>query len=305
MSDQQPLLAGVELGGTKCVCVVGTGPDDIREKAVIPTGSDPNATLARIDSLLRGWAAVHGAYAGVGIACFGPLDLAPTSSTYGHITATTKPGWSHSDVRGRLTAVCSAPVCFDTDVTGAALAEQRWGAARGLDDFAYVTVGTGVGVGLIVAGKPVVGCHHGELGHVRVVRERGDDWPGMCAFHGDCVEGLASGPAIAARAGMAAAEIGAHHAAWGLAAHALAQLLHIVVLATAPRRILMGGGVIDARPELLVESRRRLRASLNGYLDIEALAGDLDHYVAPPGLGTWAGPLGALALAANAAALTG
>lgn len=305
MIEHKPLLAGVELGGTKCVCVIGTGPADVRDRKSIPTGNDPAATLDRIDDVLRTWAATYGEFHGLGIASFGPVDLAQGSPTYGHIRSTSKPGWSRTDVVGRLTRGCAARVVFDTDVNGAALAEQRWGAARGMQDFAYVTVGTGIGVGLIVAGRSVFGCNHTELGHVRVVRERGDSWPGMCTFHGDCVEGLASGPAIAARVGMPAADIAPDHPAWGLAAHALAQLLHILVLATAPRRILMGGGVIHARPELLAEIRCRLRDSLSGYLDIEALAGGMDHYVAAPGLGSLAGPLGALALAADAAAAAG
>jgi fructokinase len=156
----------------------------------------------------------------------------------------------------------------------------------------------------VVGGKPVFGCNHSELGHVRIARSPGDLWPGICRFHGDCVEGLASGPAIAARAGLLAQEIPDDNPVWELVAHALAQLVHTMVLATAPRRILVGGGVVQARPQILGHVRRLLIESLNGYLDLEELTGGVDRYVVPPGLGALAGPLGALALAADAYAMS-
>jgi fructokinase len=300
MTDDKPLLGGVELGGTKCRCLVGTGPDDIRAHISVATGNDPEATLGRIEQIFNDWQATYGPVQALGIASFGPINLSRRSPTYGFITSTVKPGWSHTDVVGRLTRGRVARVGFNTDVNGAALAERRWGAARGLEEFAYVTVGTGIGVGLMVGGRLVFGCNHTELGHVRVVRAPGDTWPGICAFHFDCVEGLASGPAIAARAGMPAKDIPSDSPVWDLAAHALAQLLHTVVLATAPQRILIGGGVPEARPGLVIKVRRRLRESLNGYLELEELNGGIDRYVIEPGLGPLAGPLGALALAADA-----
>jgi fructokinase len=300
MTASKPLLAGVELGGTKCVCLLGTGPLDIRVRTSIPTGDDPSATLGRIEHLLRGAVATHGPIRALGIASFGPLDLSRGSATYGFITSTPKPGWRGTRVAERLAEAMGVPVNFDTDVNGAALAEGHWGAARELEDFAYVTVGTGVGVGLVAAGRLVHGLAHPELGHIRIARKPGDNWRGVCSFHGDCVEGLASGGAIAARAGMPTHEVPPDDPAWSFAAHALAQLLHTLVLATGPRRILMGGGVIEARPTLLEHVRRELLSSLNGYLDLQALAGPMDQYVVPPGLGPLAGPLGALALAADA-----
>lgn len=300
MTPSGPLLGGVEFGGTKCVCLLGTGPDDIRVRTSVPTGDDPAATLERIEQILREAAATHGPIRALGIASFGPVDLTRGSPTYGFITSTAKPGWRGTDIAGRLNRATGVPVGFDTDVNGAALAEGRWGAARNLEDFAYVTVGTGVGVGLVAGGRLVHGFAHPELGHIRVTRKAGDRWRGACSFHGDCVEGLASGGAIAARAGMPAHAIPAHDPVWELAAHALAQLLHTLVLATAPRRILVGGGVVEARPVLLERLRHDLLSSLNGYLDLPALAGPVDLYIMPPGLGTRAGPLGALALAADA-----
>ena len=193
-----PLIAGVELGGTKCVCILARGPDDIVAERRVAT-TDPATTLAAIEATLDGWRA-H-AFAALGIASFGPVSLDRNAADYGHITATPKPGWRDADVAGRLERRFGVPTGFHTDVTGAALGEGRWGAARGLADYAYVTVGTGVGVGMIARGVPVDGMTHAELGHIRPVRMPGDDWPGICSFHGACVEGLVSGPAIAARAG--------------------------------------------------------------------------------------------------------
>jgi fructokinase len=301
MKVSQPLLGGVELGGTKCVCLIGTGPDDIRAMISIPTGGDANATLSRIETILHDWKTAHGPIAALGIASFGPVDLNRTSSSYGFITSTAKPGWRNIDVARRLATLFPVPVGFDTDVNGAALAEGRWGAAQHLADFAYVTVGTGVGVGLVVNGRPAYGFSHSELGHIRIVRKAGDVWQGACEFHGDCVEGLASGVAIAARAGLPASQIPLDSPVWELVAHALAQLLHTIVLTTSPRRILMGGGVVEGRPELLGSVRRQLLESLNGYLKLDQLTGGIDRYAVPPGLGSLAGPLGALALAADTA----
>ena len=192
------------------------------------------------------------------------------------------------------------PFGVNTDVNGAALAEGRWGAAKGLQDFAYITVGTGVGVGLIVNGAPVFGCNHTEMGHLRIARMDGDRWPGACVFHGACVEGLASGPAIEARVGMSAEKIPADHPAWNTVAHALGQLLHAMVLTTAPKRIVLGGGVMSSQAHLFPRVREELQRSLNRYVEVEALTKSIDQYIVPPGLGALAGPLGALELAANA-----
>lgn len=294
MTDESTLLAGVELGGTKCVCILGRGPEQVTEQVRIPT-ADPATTLAAIEQVLDRWIADHGAVAAIGIASFGPIDLDPGSARYGSILATPKPGWRDVDLAGRMGRRYRLPVGFSTDVNGAALAEGRWGSAQGLDSFAYVTVGTGVGVGLVAQGRPIVGFTHPELGHVRIARAPGDEWPGSCPFHGACIEGLASGPAIAARVGTSAAELPADHPVWELVAHAIGQLLHAIVAAAAPRRILIGGGVMQAR--LFPAVRRHLAESLNHYVETP---GSLETYVVPPALGNQAGPLGALALAADA-----
>lgn len=289
-------FAGVELGGSKCVCILGTGPGDVRDEQVLPT-RDPATTLAAIAQVLECWNAGPEPFKAIGVASFGPLDLRRESHTYGRIGNTPKELWAGVDLAGFFSRRFAVPLGFSTDVIGAALAEGRWGAARALTDYAYITVGTGVGVGIVVAGKPLLGRHHPELGHVRIARAAGDDWPGSCRFHGDCVEGLASGAAIEARSGVSAAHLPEHDPIWHTVAHALGQLAHILALSVGPQRLLIGGGVLNARPHLFPLIRRCFAASLNGYLDIPEVACELDSYIGPPGLGPRAGPLGALALA--------
>ncbi len=301
MTPATKLLAGVELGGTKCVCILGTGPDDVRALERLPTG-EREETLRQIEAVLDRWRAQFGAPRALGIASFGPIDLKADSPTYGSITSTTKHGWRDTDVARRLARRVAVPVGFDTDVNGAALAEGRWGAARNLQDFAYVTVGTGIGVGSIVRGRSIFGMNHTELGHIRVVRKGGDKFAGVCPFHGDCIEGLASGPAIEARAGMPASKLPPDHPAWEFVAHGLAQLLHIMVLTTAPTRIFLGGGVLSAQVHLFERIQVELKRSINGYVQAPELEQGIAQFIVPPGLGTMAGPLGALALAADAEA---
>ena len=285
------IFAGVELGGTKCVVLLARAPNDVLERKVISTTS-PDDTLGTIERILVDWKNRSG-FDALGIASFGPVDLEPASPSHGHMLETPKPGWADTAILPRLTGALSVPTAFDTDVNGAALAEMRWGAGRGLNDFAYVTVGTGVGVGLIVNGQPTRGFAHCELGHIRVARLPGDDWPGSCPFHGDCVEGLASGTALKARFGADVMALKPEDPAWDSVAWTLAQLCQAIVCAAAPRRIAIGGGVIEARPHLLVEIRTRLVESLNGYIALP----DDDSFVCAPGLGKDAGPLGAIALA--------
>jgi fructokinase len=294
MNDGQTLLlAGVELGGTKIICILGTGPEDVRERVELPTGA-PDATLAAIADVLARWD-----YAALGIGSFGPADLDPTSPTYGSITNTPKPGWQDTPLLG---LAGNHPVAIDTDVNGAALAEGLWGGAQGLTSWAYITVGTGIGVGSIVAGQPLRGLGHSEAGHVRVSRVPGDSFPGTCPFHGDCVEGLANGPSIEARAGMRGRDIPGDHPAWAFAADALAILCHGLVFTSLPQRILMGGGVAMGQPQMLPMIRARLIESLNGYSAATQIADRMDEYLVHPALGADAGPLGALALAQQALA---
>jgi fructokinase len=289
------LAAGIELGGTRCVCTLASAPDRIADQRILATGPH-EPTLAAIEAVLAAWWEAPG-FAALGIASFGPVDLDPASPSFGSIAASPKPGWQGVDVARRLGRPFPVPTVFDTDVNGAAAAEMAWGIGRGLGDFAYVTVGTGVGVGLIVDGRPVRGFGHCELGHVRIARAAGDDWPGACHFHGDCVEGLASGPAIARRLGGAdPAALPPDHPVWDGVAHALGQLCHVIVCAAAPRRIAIGGGVAAGQPHLLSRIGQRLTESLAGYSEPPGER----PYVAAPGLGAAAGPLGPIALALSA-----
>jgi fructokinase len=294
LHESRMIYAGVELGGTKCIVLVARGPGEALARETVPT-TTPEKTLGRIERTLLELKGAHG-FEALGISSFGPIDINPDSPGWGHIAATPKPGWEGTDIAPRLRDAIGVPVVFDTDVNGAALAEMRWGAGRGMDDFAYITVGTGVGVGLIVNGQPTRGFGHCELGHIRVARVAGDDWPGSCPFHGDCVEGLASGPALKARFGERLEALKPDAAAWEPVAGALAQLCHAIVCAAAPRRIAMGGGVIEGQPHLLARVNAMLAESINGYVE---LPHDGD-YVRAPELGSDAGPLGAIALAMSA-----
>jgi fructokinase len=287
---EAPLIAGIELGGTKCIAILASGPEAIHERVELPT-TKPDETLAALEAVIDGWRG----FAALGIASFGPVSIDRGAADYGRITSTPKPGWAGTDVARRLAARYDVPTGFHTDVLGAALGEARWGAARGLTDLAYVTVGTGIGVALVAHGRPVDGLTHSEIGHVRPQRMAGDDWAGSCPFHGACVEGLAAGPAIAARTGIKGQDLPPDHPAWDGVVHALAQMLHIVVLTGVPRRIVMGGGVMVGSQFLFPRVRAALRQSLGGYIQIAEVE-DVDTFVVPPALGNNAGPLGAIVL---------
>ncbi len=289
-------FAGIEMGGTKIVCTLATSPDEVLDRRTVATAA-PEETLTAIEAILAGWWA-QAPFAALGIASFGPVDLDPASPTWGYITSTPKPGWQMIDVAPRLARPFGVPTAFDTDVNGAALAELAWGAGQGMEDFAYITVGTGVGVGLVVNGKPTRGFQHCELGHVRVTRLAGDDWEGACPYHGPCVEGLVAGGSIKKRLGLEdASGLPADHSVWDTVAHTLAQLCHTIVCAAAPKRIVIGGGVVSGQPHLLPRIEPLLRESIAGYMSIPNGV----PYVTAPGLGDHAGPLGPIAMAMGAA----
>lgn len=289
--DVASLRAGVELGGTKCVCTLALSTGEIVEQATVPT-RHPDETLPAVVAILEAWWASHG-FTALGIASFGPIDLDPASAHFGQIRATTKVGWAGADVRGILSAPFDVPVGFDTDVNGAALAEMAWGCAQGMADFAYVTVGTGVGVGLVVHGLPTRGIGHSELGHIRVPRLAGDVFPSFCRFHDDCVEGLASGSALALRlGGRSVADVAEDDPVWAPIVHTLAVLCHTIVSATGPHRIAIGGGVVTGQAHLLERIQAQLVASLNGYMPLPE-----GPYIVAPALGDKAGPLGSIAVA--------
>jgi fructokinase len=283
----------IEAGGTKFVCGVGTGPQDLAT-ASFSTLSPP-ATVESVAGFFQG-----AQLKAVGIGSFGPVDLNPDSPTFGYITSTPKQGWRQFDLAGAVARALGAPVKIDTDVNAAAVGEARWGAARGLSDFLYLTVGTGIGGGAVANGAVVHGLTHPEMGHIRIPHDLSrDPYPGGCPFHGDCLEGLASGPAIEARWGKPAQELPADHPAWALEARYIGLGLANWVCTLSPRRIIIGGGVFQ-QAQLFPLVRAELGRILNGYVQARALLDEMDTYVVPPGLGSRSGVLGALALAADA-----
>ena len=290
---------GIEIGGTKVIIAHGHAPDALQPTVRLPTTA-PDETLAAIIATLQAQIATHGPVAGIGIASFGPLGLSPDDDNYGRFLRTPKAGYSHFDLLGPLCAAFpDTPFAIDTDVNGAAVGERVWGAAQGLDDFAYITVGTGIGVGLICNGRPVHGLLHPEAGHILVRRDPGrDPFAGICPFHGDCLEGLASGPAIAARIGLAGEDIKANDPVWDLVGDYVAQLCHSLVLTASPRKILLGGGV-GSHPAVLASARVNLHRYLGGYIEALSTPEACAALIQAPGLGDRAGVLGAIALAAT------
>ncbi len=287
------MFGSIEAGGTKFVCGVGTGPNDLKT-IQFPTTS-PEPTLGAAIAFLRQQS--DGELLAVGIGSFGPVDLHPASATFGYITSTPKPGWQNCNLAGAVREALGVPVGFDTDVAAAALGEARWGAAQDLSDSLYLTVGTGIGGGAIINDRVLHGLVHPEMGHILVPHDLAKDpYRGCCPFHGDCLEGLASGPAIQARWGKPAPELPLDHPAWDLEAHYLAYGLANWVLTLSPRRIVLGGGVLR-QAQLFGRIRKELVTLLNGYVRATELTRDLDQYVVPPLLGDRAGVLGGLVLA--------
>jgi fructokinase len=278
-----PLFGGIEAGGSKFVCAVGNGPADI-ETLEFPT-TDPAETIARAIQFFR----ERGPVDALGIASFGPIDPNRESPTFGYITSTPKAGWRNCNLAGAIRRALGWPVEFDTDVNAAALAEHRWGAARGVDNFIYVTVGTGIGGGAVLDGRLIHGRLHPEMGHIRVPHDFArDPFPGYCPYHGDCLEGLAAGPALEARWGRPGHLLPDGHEAWHLEAEYLALGIANWTYTLAPERIILGGGVMQ-RAELFPKTGARLTALLSGYMQPPDLV--------PPGLGARSGVLGAIALA--------
>lgn len=289
------LIGGIEAGGTKFVCAVGTGPNDLRDEVRFPT-TTPEETLSKAIAYFNEMAAKHGSLSAIGIAAFGPLDPNPQSPTFGYITTTPKPHWGNANVVGTLQNVFNVPIGFDTDVNGAALSEHRWGAAQDVDNLIYLTIGTGIGGGVMVNGQLVHGLIHPELGHISLPHDRErDPYNGRCPYHGDCLEGMAAGPAIGERWGKPAYELPDNHPAWDLEAHYLALALRTFICTLSPQRIILGGGVME-QPQLFPLLRQKTKEYLNGYVQSPALLDEIDSYIVPPGLGNKAGVLGAIAL---------
>jgi fructokinase len=286
------LYGGVETGGTWCVCALGRGPEELVAREQFPTGS-PEETLERIARFFES----HPRPAALGVGAFGPLELDERSPRWGYVTTTPKPGWRDTSVAQTLRDRLEVPTAFDTDVGAAALAEHRWGAGIGAPSLCYLTVGTGIGAGLVHDGAIWRGLIHPEVGHMRVPHDRErDPFGGSCPVHGDCWEGLAAGGAIARRWGTSPEELPDDHPAWELEAEYVALGILAIVSVASPHRIVAGGGVLE-RPVVLHEVRRRLPELLAGYLDHPLLGARIDEFIVTPALGDDAGVLGAIALA--------
>ena len=283
-----PLLGAVEAGGTKFRCAAVSSDLTIVDSRYVLT-SDPDTTLATVAEFFGRFEPVTA----LGIASFGPVDLDPDSPKYGSIMDTPKPGWSGAPILGRLSEALGVPAGIQTDVEAAAVAEQTLGPEPRPQRLAYVTVGTGIGAAVAVDGAPWRGRHHSEMGHIPVRRVKGDDYPGRCPFHGDCLEGMACGPAMAERWGLDPSEAGERDDAWQFEAAYLAQLVRVLAYSFAPDRIVFGGGV-GSRPGLAEMIRAGSRADLGDYADYSS--GD-DAFVTAPALGDDSGLLGAALLA--------
>lgn len=303
-ASEAPLYGAIEGGGTKFVCAVGTGPGAILARTRIDTGA-PQSTLDEVaDFFERETGSLGRPLAAGGLACFGPLELDTSRPEYGQMLRTPKPGWSGAPLLAPLQRRLGVPVALDTDVNGAALAETRWGAAQGCDPALYLTVGTGIGGGAVVGGETLRGLLHPEMGHIPVPRQVWpdgslDSFAGVCPFHGDCLEGLASGPALGKRLGAPLENAPAGHAIWDLAAAYLAHALATYTLVLMPRRIVIGGGVVQG-PALLARIQARLRSVLNGYVVRSEITDSIEQYVVAPHFGQDAGLAGAFALAVAA-----
>ena len=296
-----PLLFGaVEAGGTKFVVAIGNERGEILAEERFPT-ADPASTLAAAGAFLRRSAQDLGRLAAIGVASFGPVELDTASVRYGRIGLTPKAGWTGVDIAGFFAREFMCPIGFENDVNAAALAEHRWGAAQEIDDLVYLTIGTGIGGGVIIDGAPVHGLMHPEIGHIYPRRHPLDlAFAGVCPFHRDCLEGVASGPAILARTGSTLQQLDFTHPQWEIEADYLGQLCAQLVVTISPRRIVLGGGVM-MQERLLPLIRERMRVWLGGYIDRREILVDADSYVVAPGLGDRSGIIGALALAMDAA----
>ena len=288
---------GIEAGGTKFNCIIANSPDQILEEARIST-TTPEETLREVISFFTcAKSRENITLTSLGVGSFGPIDLAPRSPGFGSITSTPKLAWRNAKILPILNNALNIPISFDTDVNAAALGEGKWGAAVGCVNYVYVTIGTGIGGGAVVNGKPVHGLLHPEMGHLFIPHNwEGDPFSGCCPSHGDCIEGLASGPALLARWGLPAEQLPSDHPAWKLEAKYLSYFLANIILTISPERIIMGGGVMKA-PGLLDLVKHELANVLNGYVQNEQILSKIDQYIQYPALGDKAGALGSIALA--------
>ncbi|GMX61141.1 fructokinase GmuE [Paenibacillus elgii] len=282
-------IGGIEAGGTKFVCGVGNEQGEVVDSISFPT-EDPEITLGKAIAYFK-----EKSVDAIGIGSFGPIDIRPGSPTYGYVTTTPKPGWGNVDFLGTLRREFDVPYGWNTDVNAAAFGEAAWGTAKGLKSCLYYTVGTGIGIGVFLEGRLVQGLVHPEGGHMLTRRHPGDDFAGLCPYHGDCLEGMASGPAIEARWNVKGHELPSNHPAWEMEAYYIAQSITGAVLLNSPEKVILGGGVMQ-QSQLFPLIREAVKANLNGYVSAGEIVERMDEYIVPPGLGQQAGLCGAFAL---------
>ena len=286
------LYGGIEAGGTKFTCVVAERPNDRPvAKLTVPTTA-PEETLGKVIGFFK-----EQDLRALGIATFGPIDLRRESPTYGYVTDTPKDGWKHTDFAGLFERTFGVPTGFDTDVNASALGEMLYGVARGLKNVVYMTVGTGIGGGAVINGEAVHGLAHPEMGHLPIPRHPRDAYSGCCTFHGDCLEGLACGPAIEARWRKPPSTLPPDHEAWELEAYYLARAICTIVYTISPQRIICGGGVMMNQKKLFPLIRRQVVEMLNNYVQSESITHHIDEFIVEPGFGDRSGVVGALELA--------
>lgn len=284
------LLGAIEAGGTKIICGIGNEKGELFEKIHFETTS-PAETMPKIIEYFA-----DKQIEALGVGTFGPVDVNPSSETYGYILDTPKAGWSMYPFLDTLKEHITVPMVIDTDVNGAALGEAMWGVANDVDSCLYITIGTGVGAGFYSEGRLLHGLLHPEMGHILLRRHEQDDYMGKCPFHGDCLEGLAAGPAIEGRFGIKAYELEETHIAWEIEAYYIAQALINYTMILSPHRIILGGGVMKQQ-QLFPLIRKEFIKQLGNYINKPELSTDIDHYIVYPGLGDHSGMYGALALA--------
>jgi len=288
------VYGGIETGGTKFICAIGTAPDNFIKTQF--TTTSPDESIGKAIDFFKNNSRQKQLIA-LGIASFGPLDLDHGSPTYGNITTTPKHSWSNINIVKKIRSQLGVPVSIDTDVNGAALGEQVWGVSRGLDTFIYLTVGTGFGGGGMVNGRLMHGLSHPEMGHIHIPHDwQEDPYRGCCPYHGDCLEGLASGKAMELRWRQSPENLPSGHPAWELEASYLASAINNFICTISPQRIIIGGGLMK-NPDLMPAVRRKVIDNLNGYIPLEAIMKGMDHYIVTPALGDLAGVIGALELA--------
>ncbi len=285
-------FGALEAGGTKMVCAVGTKEGEILERVSFPTES-PKETMPKLLEYFR-----DKEVQALGIGCFGPIDLNRQSESYGRILETPKLAWRNYDICGYFRNGLQVPVGFDTDVNGSMLGECTWGCARGLDTAIYITVGTGVGVGVLAGGKLLHGMQHPEGGHMLTPAREDDPYKGKCPYHGHCLEGLAAGPAIEERWGAKAKDLARRPEVWELEAHYLAYAITNYIMVLSPQKIILGGGVMH-QGQLFFLVRAKVKDMIGGYLKTRGLE-DMDSYIVPASLEDNQGILGALKLGMDA-----